>query len=414
MSTELFKFQIASTYIAYFGRPPEFDGLNFWLGRLESGASYAEVARAFAFTPEATGRYPDLADGVLNDPATFIGQVYQNIFERPATAAEIEWWTTYLADKPVGDAIQMIVDGAQGTDRVTLENKAEVALFYTNLAEAADDYRADEGRAIIDGVDQTQASVDAAKAEAQSDTVGVITVPGPVVTVPGPTVEVEPDHIVTFDPNGTLDKTATRNFDGIELPFGSGNTPANWNIALDQTANLELGLKVHYRTGDDVLGTVIEDGVLSYDIAAGVQTAGQGGASQTVLNRSAASFDFSINEGVGELGADNLTYHLWVDTDRTDAESFLKLTFNQGPDGRWYGVDEAGAVVIGDSTILDHQIANSVNFGFGAYASRIDGVGETSGDTPAGEYMVRLFATNAAGVEVVGVTNIINLVDSAA
>lgn len=408
---------VAATYVAYFGRPPEADGLDYWTDRIEDGMSYAEVARRFAFERETTARYPDLADGTLNNPASFITQVYENVFERTPTESELAWWTEFLADKPVGDAIQMIVDGATGVDKTTLDNKVEVSLYYTKLSDAENDYRTEEGRAIIDDVDATDRSVREGKQDVEDATIGPDDVRPPVVIeVPVP-VPTEPDHIITFTSNGTLDDTATRNFDGVELPFGAGNTPDNYNIALDQTANLELGLKVHYRTGEDVIGTEVEDGVLTYTAAAGNQVNGQGGADGTVMNRSAISVDFSINEGVGELGEDNLTYHLWVDTDPTSEEAYLKLEFLEGPDGRWYGVNEdTGAIVIGDNVDLDHQIANSINFGFGAYAGPIPGVepGPNSGDIPAGEYMIRLFATNDSDVEVVGVTSILNLVDPVA
>ena len=36
-------------------------------------------------------------------------------------------------------------------------------------------------------------------------------------------------------------------------PAGSGNLPANYNISVDDKTDIELGLKIHYRQGDDIL-----------------------------------------------------------------------------------------------------------------------------------------------------------------
>lgn len=404
-------FAVTQIYLAYFGRAPEPEGLDFWVGRLASGVSTSEIARQFSGTAEAQALYPTIGD----DPTTFLQAVYRNLFNRDLEPEGDAFWSGEIAaGADLGTILLRIVEAAQGTDITTVQNKVDVAHYFTTLSELDNKpFSIEDSRDILSDVDYTAGSVNAAKIEAQKDTIGVIKVPGPVTEVPVE-VPVEPDHIVTYNPNGTLDITATKNFDGVEMPFGDGNLPINYNIALDQTANLELGLKVHYRTGDDVLGTVVSDGVLSYEIAAGPQRAGQGGADVNALNRSAASVDFSINEGVGRLGADDLTYHLWVDIDRTEATDFVKISFVEGPGGRWYGVEDGTEnVLIGDSAILPHQITNSINFGFNSYASRIDGVGETSGDIPAGQYDIRLFATNSAGTEVVGITSILNLVDAA-
>ena len=54
--------------------------------------------------------------------------------------------------------------------------------------------------------------------------------------------------------------------------FGDGNRPTNYNISVDTKEDVELGLKVHYRQGDDIIPTSIDaDGTAHYTVPAGTQ-----------------------------------------------------------------------------------------------------------------------------------------------
>src|SRR4029079_2679816 len=43
-----------------------------------------------------------------------------------------------------------------------------------------------------------------------------------------------------------------------EMFFGDGNRPTNYNISVDSKTHIELGLKIHYRTGDDIIPTSVD------------------------------------------------------------------------------------------------------------------------------------------------------------
>ena len=80
--------QAESLYVGYFGRAGDPSGTNYWIGQLNAGTiTLAQMAASFATQPEATSKYPYLANPNISDPGTFVDQVYQNLFNHTADAA---------------------------------------------------------------------------------------------------------------------------------------------------------------------------------------------------------------------------------------------------------------------------------------------------------------------------------------
>jgi len=104
--------------------------------------------------------------------------------------------------------------------------------------------------------------------------------------------------VSSYDTHGTA--TATDD----EMYWGDGNKPTNYNIAFDSKAGIELGLKIHYRTGSDILPTSVgADGTAYYTAPDGPQVVDTAHEVYTAAaNRSAWNFDFSVNTGVGGGG----------------------------------------------------------------------------------------------------------------
>lgn len=164
--------QITSLYIGYFGRAPDPVGLNYWVGRLADGFSLAEIAESFSVQAESQAKYPYLANPNIASPQAFITQVYLNLFNRVPDAEGLAYWTAQLeSGTDIGDFILDVISGAvTNPDRAIIENKVEVGVDFA--LEAANQpgfvYNDDAAAAaveVINGVDATQASVDAAKAE---------------------------------------------------------------------------------------------------------------------------------------------------------------------------------------------------------------------------------------------------------
>lgn len=74
---------IARLYLAYFLRPPEADGVQYWIG---TDLSYRAISDAFAASTEFQDRY-----GALGTEA-FVDLVYTNVLGRPADAEGRAYW----------------------------------------------------------------------------------------------------------------------------------------------------------------------------------------------------------------------------------------------------------------------------------------------------------------------------------
>ena len=182
-------------YIGYYNRAADAGGFSFWEGQdahaqaaattggFGQSAAVALTNIANSFTPQAEtiAIYPFLSNTAPNysDPtvqaglATFIENVYGNLFGHTADSGGLAYWTGQLESGAVGlgAAVLAIANGAQGSDAIILQNKITVALDFTNLTGAANVPATSallaEAKTIlagVDGISLNDASVTAAEA----------------------------------------------------------------------------------------------------------------------------------------------------------------------------------------------------------------------------------------------------------
>ncbi|TRU91233.1 MAG: DUF4214 domain-containing protein [Microcystis novacekii Mn_MB_F_20050700_S1] len=160
---------IVGLYVIYFNRAPDPSGFAFWQGQ---NVTIQQMAAQFGASPEAKDLYPFLAAPTLANPEEFINEIYQNAFGRDADLAGLGYWSGVLAQdsspESVAQFVLAVAQGAQGTDRVALQNRADVALQFTqdfvNANIAFTPSVLATSSQIIDTVDSTAASVTAAHA----------------------------------------------------------------------------------------------------------------------------------------------------------------------------------------------------------------------------------------------------------
>lgn len=140
---------IAKVYVAYFGRAADPQGMQYWLGDINSylsdGATMNQALKniidSFAHSTEAESMYPGMNSGALSDQglSAFIESVYQNLFDRVPDEAGAAYWLNDAkimqnSGVAVGTLIKTIIDGALDTvlslDRTLIQNKAQVAWDY--------------------------------------------------------------------------------------------------------------------------------------------------------------------------------------------------------------------------------------------------------------------------------------------
>lgn len=181
--------QVESLYVGYFGRAGDPSGTQSWTQAVSTGkVTISSVAALFATSPEAQGKYPYLAAPQVADPTQFVGQVYQNLFNRIPDQAGLTFWVNYLDQNKgnptaVGTFISTVIASAQGVDGATITNKVIVATDFTQkVTDAGTTFGAQtsaQSTTEIQAVNDTAASVTAAKA---ATTAYIAQAPGPEQT----------------------------------------------------------------------------------------------------------------------------------------------------------------------------------------------------------------------------------------
>lgn len=131
-------------YLAYFGRPADPAGLEYWGKQLQAANAAIEPAAfaaqyganpgvravldAFANSEEAKLLYP-------GKTAEFVGAVYRNLFQRAVDKPGLDYWVNAI-DKGVitrPEAALTIMTGAMHKDLPTVQNKLTIAQTFTRI-----------------------------------------------------------------------------------------------------------------------------------------------------------------------------------------------------------------------------------------------------------------------------------------
>ena len=124
---------VQQLYVAYYNRPADVAGLNFWVKALESGATIAQISKEFNTAPEYTALFAGKsADAVVDT-------VYMNLFGRHAEAGGLDFWGPKVASGAITTAglvtefLKGAVnpDGTPNADAVAFANKVTVANAFT-------------------------------------------------------------------------------------------------------------------------------------------------------------------------------------------------------------------------------------------------------------------------------------------
>lgn len=124
MASEHSRSEIQRTYIAYYGRPADEGGLEYWAGLLdEAGGDLSVIINAFANSPEFLESFGDL------DETALINNLYQQLFGEDADPAGLDFYVRLIqeGEKTLGSVALDILNGAQNEHADIIENKFEYA-----------------------------------------------------------------------------------------------------------------------------------------------------------------------------------------------------------------------------------------------------------------------------------------------
>ena len=182
---------VQKLYVAYFNRPADALGLNYWESVVTAaGGSTTAVSAAFAASPEYAATYAGMST------AARVDAIYQNLFGRSAEPEGLKFWGLAIdqGKYTVANAVTAIAAGAQGTDLVAYNNKVTAATAFTVALDTSAEIVAYSGTAAnaaaktwLTGI-TTDASLTAATATTalNASVAGVVVAGAPVVVAPAP------------------------------------------------------------------------------------------------------------------------------------------------------------------------------------------------------------------------------------
>lgn len=249
---------ITALYIGYYDRAPDAAGLNYWTEILqrnidtngERGKDLFEIADQFSTQLETRTKYPFFETGAVADARSFIEQVYLNLLDRPGDQAGVDFWTDKLLNNPDmsdGEIIIRMIRGAKNEDATLILNKIEVACDWAVSAANAgistpsnpigeivngnlvvlDESTNDFVNSILDNVDATSASVDAAKAVTDNF---IASYGNDAPIAANDTASVNEDGVLD---DGVISTAADPDGDALTYSIAPGDGPANGTVVMN-------------------------------------------------------------------------------------------------------------------------------------------------------------------------------------
>jgi Ca2+-binding RTX toxin-like protein len=155
---------VVGLYLAYFGRPPDSAGLQFYTS--DPSVDIWSVAASFSASAESQALYGSFGAGQIN-------AIYQNLFNRDADPEGLQYWFDVVNSgklSPAGAAYAILM-GAQNDDKIAIDNKVKVCADFAAQLDTAPEIQGYAGgtaaaraRAFIHTVDARSTSVAIAEA----------------------------------------------------------------------------------------------------------------------------------------------------------------------------------------------------------------------------------------------------------
>ena len=265
-------------YLAYFGRPADFTGKTYF-ATLEQ----ADVIKAFDASAESMALYG-------SDSTAKINAIYQNLFNRDAEPAGLQYWATLIQQgrvTPAGAAFA-ILNGAQGTDATSVANKLAASDAFVAALDTTPEIVGYSGlsagasaRAFLKTVDATPASLTAAQAAVAT------AVANATGTGTGGSNEAGSSYVLTTAQDvvtGTAKNDFFRAVAGVQVGLQDQTTLNSSDIIDGSGGNDTLVVNM---TGNSYAGGARIKGIETLQIGTNLPAA--------------AAFDYNVNQGQNEI-----------------------------------------------------------------------------------------------------------------
>ncbi|MDW5415611.1 DUF4214 domain-containing protein [Iodobacter sp. CM08] len=124
---------VQKLYVAYYQRPADYAGQQYWAEKFDKDGGASAIASAFATSTESVALYGSQSLGAQ------INAVYQAAFGRAAETAGLQFYLNEISAGrlTVGTMAVSVLNGAAGTDLTTLTSKLAVAAAYSTAVSDA-------------------------------------------------------------------------------------------------------------------------------------------------------------------------------------------------------------------------------------------------------------------------------------
>ncbi len=331
MATTASILQVQRSYIAYYNRPGDPGGVEYWATRLDAGESLSTLINSFANSPEAATLY----EGVST--ADLIVSVYDQSFGRTPDDAGRDYWAGRIdsGELTPGEALLTIVEGATGNDLLIINNKVEFSVQVTNSFATDADYNAAGLTALSDTmalIDENAESLSAALANYVSEEPEPEPEPAAIVGVWN-LVDAEPGYAITFTFNedGTYTHWETQIIEDVD-PTGFPGTETG-TYSWDATTGVITFLTITSDNNGDWGGSDTGSEVITIQVAGDTLTLGD-------LSFVAAQSEDQAQAIVG-------TWHL---ANASDPDDDIIFSFNA--DGTYSHWETGGSSVTDGPTLI--------------------------------------------------------------
>jgi|GEM_PF-5154755 len=157
--------EIQKAYIAFFNRPADVPGMEYWM--TYTGSSL-DILNLFAKSEEYLSDYFGLSNEQI------VQKVYQNLFGRPVEPEGLTYWAEQMdaGYVTIANAAYEIMGGARNEDATNIKNKVSMASFFTRYLDTPEKVEAynnagingvgNEAKMWLSNVNDTSVSIAAA------------------------------------------------------------------------------------------------------------------------------------------------------------------------------------------------------------------------------------------------------------